>query len=384
MTQTMTNLWQLSEEQQLIQKTVRDWAAEKLAPQAEKFEHEQIFSVELYKEFAALGFPGIRYAEELGGGGGGILDMCIWVKELARVLPGFAISASVACGLGAKMLGYGNDQQKQKYLIPTVEGEMIGAFGLTEPNAGSDATNLQTRAVADGDQWVLNGAKTFITNGNIADYILVSAKTGPQKNDISIFIVPQGTTGLHAAPIDKNCWYSSDTALLTLEDCRIPADHLLGPLHGGLQLLTQNLNEGRVTFAAHCYGIAEGCFDGALDYVHQRTAFGKKIADFQNTQFKLAEMKTKLDLCWTYIMRAAAEVEANSQAGLAASICKNYAAQISEEIAREARHLLGGYGCMNEYAVGRLSRDVFVAEVGEGTREINYRVIWKHLTQKYQ
>lgn len=377
-------MWNLSEEQQMIQKTVRDWAAEKLAPHAEKYEHDKVFDVALYKEFAALGFPGIRYPEALGGGGGSILDMCIWVKELARVLPGFAISASVACGLGAKMLGYGNEAQKEKYLIPTVEGTMIGAFGLTEPNAGSDATNLQTRAVKDGDEWVLNGAKTFITNGIVADYILISAKTGPGKTDIGIFILPQGNPGLHAAPIDKNCWYSSDTALLTLENCRIPADHLIGEPNGGLKLLTKNLNEGRVTYAAHCYGIAEGCFDGALEYVHQREAFGQKISDFQNTQFKLAEMKMKLDLAWTYIMRAAAEVEANPDAGLTASICKNYAAQISEELAREARHLLGGYGCMNEYAVGRLARDVFVAEVGEGSREINYRVIWKSLTQKYQ
>lgn len=378
-------MWQLSDEQQMIQKTVREWAAEKLAPRAEKYEHDKHFDVDLYKEFAALGFPGIRYPEAIGGGGGNILDMCIWVKELARVLPGFAISASVACGLGAKMLSYGDEAQKSKYLTPTIEGEMIGAFGLTEPNAGSDATNLQTRAVREGDEWVLNGAKTFITNGNIADYILVSAKTdASQKNAISIFIVPQGSPGLSAAPIDKNCWFSSDTALLTLDNCRIPADHLLGPLHGGLKLLTDNLNEGRVTYAAHCYGIAEGCFDGALEYVHQRTAFGKRVADFQNTQFKLAEMKMKLDLAWTYIMRAAAEVLENPNASTTASICKNYAAEISEEIAREARHLLGGYGCMNEYAVGRLSRDVFVAEVGEGTREINYRVIWKALTQKFQ
>ncbi|MBF2053422.1 MAG: acyl-CoA dehydrogenase family protein [Candidatus Sericytochromatia bacterium] len=377
-------MWHLTEEQEMIQKTVRDWAAAKLAPQAERFEHEKHFSVELYKEFAALGFPGIRYPEALGGGDGGILDMCIWVKELARVLPGFAISASVACGLGAKMLGYGTEAQKERFLKPTVEGEMIGAFGLTEPNAGSDATNLETRAVRDGDDWVINGAKTFITNGNIADYILVSAKTDPStKNAISIFIVPKDTPGMTTAPIDKNCWFSSDTALITFDNCRLPADALLGPLHGGLKLLTDNLNEGRVTYAAHCYGIAEGCFDGALEYVHQRTAFGQRIADFQNTQFKLAEMKMKLDLAWTYIMRAAAEVEANPDANVTASICKNYAAQISEEIAREARHLLGGYGCMNEYAVGRLSRDVFVAEVGEGTREINYRVIWKALTRKH-
>lgn len=377
-------MWNLSDEQQMIQKTVRDWAEKRLAPRAEQYEHDKVFDVALYKEFAALGFPGIRYPEALGGGDGSILDMCIWVKELARVLPGFAISASVACGLGAKMLSFGSEAQIEQWLVPTIEGTLIGAFGLTEPNAGSDATNLQTRAVRDGGDWVLNGAKTFITNGNVADYILVSAKTGPGKSDIGIFILPQGTPGLHAAPIDKNCWFSSDTALLTLENCRIPAEALIGAADGGLKLLTQNLNEGRVTFAAHCYGIAEGCFDGALDYVHQRTAFGKPISEFQNTQFKLAEMKTKLELSWTYIMRAAAEVQAHPDAGLAASICKNYAAQISEEVAREARHLLGGYGCMNEYAVGRLARDVFVAEVGEGTREINYRVIWKTLTQKYR
>lgn len=381
----MSLMWKLTEEQSLIQKTVREWAAEKLAPQAEKFEHDKHFSVELYREFAELGFPGIRYAEELGGGGGGILDMCIWVKELARVLPGFAISASVACGLGAKMLGYGTDEQKQKYLVPTVDGKMIGAFGLTEPNAGSDATNLQTRAVKEGNEWVLNGAKTFITNANISDYTLVSAKTDPNdKYGISIFIVPKGTPGFITSPIDKNCWYSSDTALITLDNCRIPEDHLLGPLNGGLKLLTDNLNEGRVTYAAHCYGIAEGCFDGALEYVHQRTAFGKRVADFQNTQFKLAEMKMKLELAWTYIMKAAAEVESNPGANVTASVCKNYAAQICEEVAREARHLLGGYGCMNEYAVGRLARDVFVAEVGEGSREINYRVIWKSLTQQFR
>lgn len=378
-------MWNLSEEQQLIQKTVRDWATAKLAPKAEQYEHDKVFDVDLYKDFAALGFPGIRYPEAFGGGDGGILDMCIWVKELARVLPGFAISASVACGLGAKMLMFGSEAQKELYLRPTIEGDMIGAFGLTEPNAGSDATNLQTRAHKDGGEWVLNGAKTFITNGNIADYVLVSAKTdATDKHGISIFIVPGGTAGMTCTPIDKNCWYSSDTALISLDNCRIPEDHLLGDLNKGLNLLTKNLNEGRVTYAAHCYGIAEGCFDGALDYVHQRMAFGQRIADFQNTQFKLAEMKTKLDLSWTYIIRAAAEVESNPNASVSASICKNYAAQISEEIAREARHLLGGYGCMNEYAVGRLSRDVFVAEVGEGSREINYRVIWKSLTQKYR
>jgi len=373
-------MWKLTDEQQMIQKTVREWAAAKLAPVAEKYEHEKVFPVHLYKEFAALGFPGIRYPEAIGGGGGGILDMCIWVKELAKVLPGFAISSSVACGLGAKMLSYGTPEQQQKYLLPTVEGEMIGAFGLTEPNAGSDATNLLTRAVLEGDEWVLNGAKTFITNGCIADYILVSARTdSTQKPGISIFIVPKDTPGMSAMPIDKNCWYSSDTALISLENCRIPADHLLGPLNQGLDLLTKNLNEGRVTFAAFCHGVAEGCFDGALAYVHQRQAFGKTLADFQNTQFKLAEMKMKLELSWTYIMRAAAEVGENPQAALSASICKNWSAQISEEVAREARHLLGGYGCMNEYAVGRLTRDVFVSEVGEGTREINWRVIWKAL-----
>ncbi len=154
---------------------------------------------------------------------------------------------------------------------------------------------------------------------------------------------------------------------------------MLGPLNQGLDLLTKNLNEGRVTFAAFCHGVAEGCFDGALAYVHQREAFGKTLADFQNTQFKLAEMKMKLELSWTYIMRAASEVGENPQAAMSASICKNWSAQISEEVAREARHLLGGYGCMNEYAVGRLTRDVFVSEVGEGTREINWRVIWKAL-----
>lgn len=377
-------MWKLTEEQQMIQKTVREWAQEQLAPVAEKYEHEKTFPVELYKEFAALGFPGIRYPEELGGGGGGILDMCLWVKELAKVLPGFAISASVACGLGAKMLSFGTPEQQKAYLIPTIEGTMIGAFGLTEPNAGSDATNLQTKAVREGDEWVLNGAKTFITNGCIADYILVSARTNMEsKLGISIFIVPGNTPGLIASPIDKNCWFSSDTALLTLENLRLPADALLGPLDGGLELLTKNLNEGRITFAAFCHGVAEGCFDGALAYVHQRTAFGKKIADFQNTQFKLAEMKMKLDLSWTYIMRAAAEVQENPQAAMTASICKNWAAQISEEVAREARHLLGGYGCMNEYAVGRLARDVFVSEVGEGSREINWRVIWKALSSSF-
>lgn len=374
-------MWKLTEEQQMIQKTVREWAAERLAPVAEKYEHEKVFAVDLYKEFAALGFPGIRYPESLGGGGGGILDMCIWVKELAKVLPGFAISSSVACGLGAKMLSYGTPEQQQQYLVPTIAGHMIGAFGLTEPNAGSDATNLQTKAVREGDEWVLNGAKTFITNGCIADYILVSARTDTNsKLGISVFIVPGQTAGLTASPIDKNCWFSSDTALLTLDNVRLPAEALLGPLHGGLELLTNNLNEGRITFAAFCHGVAEGCFDGALAYVHQRTAFGKKLADFQNTQFKLAEMKMKLDLSWTYIMRAAAEVQENPQAAMTASICKNWSAQISEEVAREARHLLGGYGCMNEYAVGRLARDVFVSEVGEGSREINWRVIWKQLS----
>lgn len=375
-------MWNLTEEQLLIQKTVRDWAAQKLAPVAEKCEHEKRFDLDLYREFGELGFPGIRYPESLGGGNGSILDMCIWIIELAKVLPGFAISSSVACGLGAKMLTFGTPEQQEKYLKPTVAGTMIGAFGLTEPNAGSDATNMQTRAVKEGDEWVINGAKTFITNGCVGDYILLAARTDAAKNAISIFILPGKHPGLTATPIDKNCWYSSDTALLSLDNCRLPADSLLGPLNRGLDLLTNNLNEGRVTFAAFCHGVAEGAFDGALAYVHQRVAFGKKLADFQNTQFKLAEMKMKLDLSWTYIMRAAAEVQANPGAAMTASICKNYAAQISEEVAREARHLLGGYGCMNEYAVGRLARDVFVSEVGEGTREINYRVIWKQLAQK--
>ena len=262
---------------------------------------------------------------------------------------------------------------------------LIGCFGLTEPNAGSDATNLQTRAVKDGDHWILNGAKTFITNGNIADYILVSARTDVTKTPgVSIFILPRETEGVITRSIDKNCWYSSDTALISLENVRLHESLLLGEVDKGLDYLVKNLNEGRITFAAFCHGLAEGCFEGALEYVHQRTAFGKRIADFQNTQFKLAEMKMKVDLSWTYIMRAAAEVDENPFAGVPASICKNYSAQISEEVAREARHLLGGYGCMNEYAVGRLARDVFVSEVGEGTREINYRVIWKALSSQFK
>jgi len=330
------------------------------------------------------GFLCPRYPVELGGGGGDKITECIMVEELNRVCPGFAAALMAQSGLATQPIyRYGSEELKQKFLIPALKGEKIGAFGLTEPDVGSDAASIRTRAVRDGDGYVINGTKMFITNGPICDYVVVAAYTDPTKRGVGInlFIVEKGTPGFTVSrKLDKVGNRSAETGELVFEDCRVPATNMIGGKEGGgFDQLADTLNSGRITYGARCTGTGQAAYDLTARYAKERVQFGKPIVQFQNTRFKLAEIATNVDVMRTYTYRVAWMYDQGKNVRKESAMVKLFTAEILQTILGQCMQIHGGYGYMMEYPIQRFWRDGRLYTVTEGTSEIQRMIIAKEL-----
>ena len=373
----------LSEEQALLRKTVRDFAERELAPHSREWDERQEFPRAVFGKLGELGLAGCCWPEEYGGSGLSTLDWAVVMEELARVDAGVALSLAAHHGLCSAHLHLaGNEQQKRRCLPPLARGEKVGCWGLTEPGSGSDAGGMRTTAVRDGSDWVLNGSKTFITNGRIADTAVVMAVTdrAAGKKGISAFVVERGTPGFRAGKKeDKLGVRSSDTSELVFEDCRVPAENLIGREGMGFVDTLRILDKGRVGIAAFSVGIAQAALEASIRYARERKQFGHPIADFQAIQFKIAEMATKTEAARLLTWRAAAVADAGRPHAREASMAKLFASEAAVETALEAIQVHGGYGYVKDYPVERYLRDAKIGTIGEGTSEVQRLVIARQL-----
>jgi alkylation response protein AidB-like acyl-CoA dehydrogenase len=377
--------FELNDEQKLLRKTVRDYAEQKLAPHSSAWDEAQAFPRSVFEALGELGLMGAVWPTEYGGAGLSTLDYSIVIEELARVDASVALSLAAHHSLcSGHIFLAGSEEQKRRYLVPLARGEKVGCWGLTEAGAGSDAGSTQTRAVRDGDFWVLDGTKNFITNAGVADIAVVMAVTDPsrRKRGISAFIVERGTPGFRSGrKMDKLGVRSSDTRELVLESCRIPAQNLLGePGHGFIDTL-RILDRGRIGIAAFSLGIAQGALEASMRYAKERRQFGHSIADFQAIQWKIADMAVKVDAARLLARRAAALRDAGREHTVESSMAKLYASEAAVEVAMEAVQIHGGYGYTKEFPVERFLRDSKLGTIGEGTSEVQRLIIARGLLE---
>jgi short-chain 2-methylacyl-CoA dehydrogenase len=371
----------LTEEQAQIRRLVRDFAHGEVRPVAEELDSEKRFPYEIVAKLGELGLMGIPYPEEYGGGGADTLSYAIAIEELARVDSSVAITVAAHTSLGTwPLYAFGSDDQKAEWLPRLCSGERLGAFGLTEPEAGSDAGNTRTRAELDGDEWVINGAKQFITNSgtNISGFVTITARTG--EDEISNLLVPNGTPGYEIGePYRKMGWNASDTRPLAFEDCCVPKENLVGPRGHGFRQFLQTLDGGRIGVSAMGVGLAQGALDEALAYAKERIAFGKPISKYQAIQAKLADISTELEAARLLTYKAALEKEAGRSFSLTAAQAKLKTGRLAVRATEEAVQIHGGYGYIEEYPVCRFYRDAKILTIGEGTDEVQQMVIARAL-----
>ncbi|WP_424162600.1 acyl-CoA dehydrogenase family protein [Bacillus amyloliquefaciens] len=376
--------FQLTKEQQLVREMVRDFAKNEIAPKAHEVDQSAVFPVDTFKKIGELGLLGIPFPEEYGGAGGDTISYAIAVEEIGKACGSTGLSYAAAVSLGASPLYYfGTEQQKQEHLTPLASGKALGSFGLTEPNAGSDAGGTQTKAEKKGDDYVINGEKCWITNANYARTVIVTAVTGKNsagKPIISALIVPTDTPGFTITnPYDKMGVRGSDTAELVLEDVRVPADNLLGDPEKGFKQFLYTLDGGRISIAALAVGIAQGALDASLSYAKERKQFGSPISSFQAIQFKLADMAMEIDLARQMVLKAAWLKDQNLPFTKEAAFAKLYASEMAVRTCLQAIQIHGGSGYMKECGVERMLRDAKLMEIGEGTSEIQRMVIARQL-----
>ena len=373
--------FELTDEQQLIRDTVRDFALTRVAPVAEELDREARFPYELVAEMAELGLMGIPIPEEYGGAGSDTVSYAIAVEELTRIDSSVAITVAAHTSLGTMPIYlYGSEEQKQEWLPHLASGEALAAFGLTEPNAGSDAGATRTRAELRDGSWIVNGSKMFITNAgtDITACVTITALTGD--GEISNIVVPNGAPGYEiSAPMHKLGWRASDTRELSFHDCAVPEANLLGERGKGFRQFLEILDGGRISVAAMGVGLAQGAYDLALAYAKERHQFGKPIAEFQAVQFALADMATEIDAGRALVHRAAWLKDRGKAFALAAAQAKLYTGLLSNRAVNAALQIHGGYGFMDEFAISRLYRDQKILEIGEGTNEVQRMVIAKLL-----
>ena len=371
----------ITEEHKTIRKTVRDFAEREIKPLAKELDEKAEFSIELSKKLGDLGLFNLLTPIEYGGLNMDMLSYIIAVEELARVDSSQAatIAAHISLGIGP-IIKYGNEEQKRKYIPILSTGEATWAFGLTEANAGSDSRNTSTVAKLEDGYWIINGSKTFITNGasaiNKGATVQVVTDNNNGKKEFSTILVDADTPGFKRVPMhDKMMWRASDTAQLFFEDCKVPADNILGKRGEGSHIMLQTLDSGRLSIAAMGLGLAQGAYEMALNYAKQRKQFGKSIAQFQAVAFKLADMATKIELARNLLYKAAWLNQNNNPFALEAAMSKLYCSEIAREVADEAVQIFGGYGLMKEYDIERFYRDQRILQIGEGTSEIQRLVI---------
>jgi alkylation response protein AidB-like acyl-CoA dehydrogenase len=373
--------YELTDEQQLLRSTVREFAETRVAPVAEELDRESRFPYELVGEMADLGLMGIPIPEEYGGAGADTVSYAIAVEELTRIDSSVAITMAAHTSLGTMPIYlFGTEEQKQEWLPGLASGEGLAAFGLTEPNAGSDAGATRTRAELRDGQWIVNGSKIFITNAGteISTLVTITAQTG--ENEISNIIVPNGTSGYEiSAPMHKLGWHASDTRELSFEDCAVPEGNLLGPRGKGFTQFMEILDGGRISVASMGVGLAQGAYDLAFKYAQERQQFGRPISKFQAVQFALADMSTEIEAGRQLVYRAAWLKDQGEPFGLAAAQAKLYTGLLSNRVVNAALQIHGGYGFMQEFAISRLFRDQKILEIGEGTNEVQRMVIAKQL-----
>jgi short/branched chain acyl-CoA dehydrogenase len=371
----------LADEQRLFRDTVRQFAEARIAPVAEELDRTGRFPVELVREAADLGLLGIPLPSECGGAGADTVSYAVAIEELARVDSSFAITVAAHTSLGTMPIHlFGSDEQRERWLPALAAGERLGAFGLTEPEAGSDAGATRTTARLEDGSWVIDGAKMFITNAGteLSGLVTITARTGP--DEISNLVVENGTPGYEQGPpLRKMGWKSSDTRELTFAGCRVPADHLLGARGRGLAQFLEILDGGRIGVAALGLGLAQGAFELALRYARERRQFGRPIAQFQAIQFKLADMATEIEAARNLVLKAAWLKDRGRPFAHAAAVAKLYTGELARRAANEAVQIHGGYGYMDEFAVSRFYRDAKILEIGEGTNEIQRLVIARGL-----
>jgi alkylation response protein AidB-like acyl-CoA dehydrogenase len=372
-----------TEEQVLLRRTVREFAETEIRPYVREWDQAQHFPTELMPKLASLGLLGIQFPEQYGGAAMSAIDYCICIEELARVDPGVALSVAAHNGLcSSHIFSFGNDAQKQKYLVPLARGEKIGAWGLTESTSGSDAAGMRTTATRAGACWVINGSKTFTTHGRVGDVMVVMAVTNRSlgTKGISAFIVERGTPGMTPGKKeDKLGMRASDTSEVLFEQCRIPADQLLGDEGRGFIDTMQVLDAGRIGIAALAVGLAQGAYEAALAYSRERKAFGKSISSFQAIQWKLADAATKIEAARLLTYRAAYLKQQGARTTLESSMAKLYASEIAVRVADDCVQIHGGYGFVKDYPAEKYFRDVKLTTIGEGTSEIQRLVIARQL-----
>ena len=368
---------ELSPEQQEFRKIVRAFAEEVVAPRAEAMDRAEELDPAVLDQMAAMGLFGLPFPEELGGMGADYLTLCLAIEELARVDSSVAITLEAAVGLGAMPIWrFGSDEQRRRWLPPLARGEQLASFGLTEPGGGSDAGSLRTRAALDGDEWVVDGAKAFITNAGLdrTGLVVLAAATGERPDgrpEVSNLLVPAGTPGYRVGrKYRKVGWHASDTRELVFEGCRVPLANLLGERGSGLANFLRTLEEGRIAIAALATGLCQGCVDESVRYAQERQAFGRPIASFQAIAFKIADMEVRAHTSRLAWWRAAAKLVAGEPFGHDAAAAKLHASEAAVACAREAVQVHGGYGYIEEFPVARFYRDAKVLEIGEGTSEV--------------
>jgi len=372
--------WDLSEEHEAFRAVVRDFAERELAPHVARWDAEGTFPLEAVAAMGELGLFGLVFPEEWGGSGGDFASLCIAIEEIGRVDQSVGITLSAGVGLGANPIHrFGSDAQRRRFLPDLVAGRALGAFGLTEPDAGSDAGATRTRARLDGHEWVIDGAKAFITNCGtpITSVVTVTARTG---DGISAFLVPAGTAGLIVEPAYRKLgWHASDTHPLTLQECRLPRDHLLGEPGHGLRNFLSILEDGRIAISALALGCARACLDHAVDHARNRNAFGGPIGRYQAVSFALADVAVAVENAHNLTYKAAWLKDHGRPAGQAAAMAKLYSSEAAVAAARVATQVFGGAGFIEDTPVARFYRDAKILEIGEGTSEIQRLVIARSL-----
>ena len=378
----------LTREQEMVRKMYREFAETEVKPLAEEIDEEERFPMETVEKMAKLGMMGIYFPKKYGGAGGDVLSYAMCVEELSKVCgtTGVIVSAhtSLCC---APIYEHGTEEQKMKYLPDLLSGKKIGAFGLTEPGAGTDASGQQTTAVLDesGENYILNGTKCFITNGNVADTFVVFAMTDKSlgNHGISAFIVEKSFPGFSTGKHEKKMGIrGSSTCDLIFEDCVVPKENLLGKIGQGFKIAMMTLDGGRIGIAAQALGLGEGAINEAIKYTQERVQFKKRLSQFQNTQFQLADMHTRMQAAQYLVYAAAMKKELHEPYSMDAAMAKLFAAEAASDVTRRAVQLFGGYGYTREYPVERMMRDAKITEIYEGTSEVQRMVISSHLGVK--
>lgn len=372
--------FELTKEQLMIQEMVRDFAEREIKPFAREHDENATFPIETFKKMGGLGLLGIPFPEEYGGSGGDTISYVIAVEEIGKACGGTGLSYAAAISLGASPIYYfGTEEQKQKWLVPMARGEALGSFGLTEPNAGSDAGGTQTRAELVGDEYIINGEKQWITNAGYARQVIVTAVTGKRedgKKIITSLIVPTDAEGVTIrCDYDKMGVRASNTCQIVLENVRVPKENVLGDPNRGFSQFLKTLDGGRISIAALSVGIAQAAYEKALKYAKERVQFGQSISKFQAIQFKLADMAMEIELARNMVYKAAWLKDSNKPFGKEAAMAKLFASEMGFRVCNQAIQIHGGYGYMKEYDVERHLRDIKLMEIGEGTSEVQRLVI---------